>query len=511
LRDATKGAVLADSEEGQKDVSLRINTNLPAMTALRNLTNTNSDMAVNVNRLSTGLRINTAADDAAGLVISESMRAQIKGISQAMMNSQDAVNMTKTAEGGMEEVQRLLRNIRAIAVHAANTAVVDGPQLQADQGEIRSTLQSVDRIAQSTQWGTRKLLNGTAGTTANITATGDLNGATFTGSFSNMQIGSGTITVQRTTAATQTTLQTDRTFASAGTTVPAGSIVINGTTISSNGTSDTVQTMVDKINQQSANTGVVASIDTTGGTAAVKLQSVQYGSQFPVNYFDGSGILNSTPNPAPTTAGTDAVVSVTAPVIGPNGPTTATSVFRGGRAPGDSGLRLTDDAGNVITLTPGGNSNATLNAATAVGSLTSGNVRFQIGANADQSISFGLPDIRTTQLGTTLFAGKSLNTLDVTTQQGATEAIQIIDAAISQLGQMRGALGSFQKNFLESTVRSLSVANENLTASESSIRDLDVASEMTTYTKNQILQQGGIAILAQANQNPNQILKLLQG
>lgn len=493
-------------------MSLRINTNLPAMTALRNLTNTNSDVATSVNRLSTGLRINTAADDAAGLVISESMRAQIKGIGQAMMNSQDAVNMAKTAEGGMEEVQRLLLNIRAIAVHSANTAVVDGPQLQADQGEIRSTLQSIDRIAQSTQWGTRKLLNGTAGTTANITAGSDIAGASFTGTFANMQIGSGPITIQRTTAATQTTLQTDVTFASPNAAVPAGNIVINGTTITSDGTSDTVQTIVDKVNQQSANTGVVASVTTNpDSTVSVKLQSVQFGSQFPVNYFDGSGILNSSPSPAPTVPGTDAVVSVTAQVIGPNGPVNETAVFTGGRGPGESGLRLTDVNGNVITLTPGGNANSSLTSASAVGSLTSGNVRFQIGANADQSVSFGLPDIRSTQLGTSVVTGKTLANLDVTSQQGATDAIKIIDAAISQLGQMRGALGSFQKNFLESTVRSLSVANENLTASESSIRDLDVAAEMTSYTKNQVLQQSAMAILAQANQAPNQVLKLLQG
>lgn len=493
-------------------MSLRINTNLPAMTALRNLTNTNNDVSQSVNRLSTGLRINSASDDAAGLVISESMRAQIKGIGQAMMNSQDAVNMAKTAEGGMEEVQRLLLNIRSIAVHAANTAVVDGPQLQADQGEIRSTLQSIDRISQSTQWGTRKLLNGTAGTSANITSGTDVAGTTFTGTFANMQIGSGPLTIQRTTDATQTTLQTDVTFASANTAVPAGNIVINGTTITSDGTSDTVQTVVDKINQQSSNTGVVASLTTgAGGVVSVKMQSVQFGSQFPVNYFDGSGILNSTASPAPTTAGTDAVVTVTAPVIGANGPTTATSVFTGGRGPGDSGLRLTDANGNIITLTPGGNANPSLTGAAAVGSLTSGNVRFQIGANADQFVTFGLPDIRTTQLGTNAVASKSLANLDVTNQQGATDAIKIIDAAISQLGQMRGSLGSFQKNFLESTVRSLGVANENLVASESSVRDLDVATEMTNYTKNQVLQQSGMAILAQANQAPNQVLKLLQG
>lgn len=481
------------------------------MTALRNLTNTNSDMSVNVSRLSTGLRINNASDDAAGLVISESMRAQIKGIGQAMMNSQDAVNMTKTAEGGMDEIQRLLRDIRSIAVHAANAAVVDGAQLQADQSSINSTLQSVDRIAQSTQWGTRKLLNGTAGSQANVTATSDINGTHFTGTFANQQIGSGTITMTKITEATQTTLVTDKTYASASTVVSAGSVVINGYTFAANGTSDTVQDMVNKINLQSSNTGVIAQVDTSSGSAQMKLQSLEYGSQFPINYFDGTGMFSTTANPAPTTVGVDAVVDVTAPVIGPNGPTTATVRFTGGRGPGDSGLKLSDTNGNSITLTSSGNANTALTAATAVGTLTSGNVRFQIGANADQSVSFALPDVRTSQLGSAAVLGKTLQDLDVTTQQGATDAIKIIDAAISQLSTVRGQLGSFQKNFLESTVRSLSVASENLTASESSIRDLDVASEMTSYTKNQVLQQSGIAILAQANQAPNQILKLIGG
>lgn len=491
-------------------MSISINTNTSALSAQRNLSSTNSAMAKSVNRLSSGLRINSGADDPSGLVISEHMRAQIKGINQAMMNSQDAVNMAKTAEGGMEEAQNLLLNIRAVAVHAANSAVVDNVQLQADQNEIRSTLESINRIASSTQWGSKTLLNGTAGTSANITNAADVSGANFSGTFANQQIANGPITIVRTTAATQTTLQTDKTFASANATVTAGNVVINGVTITADGTSDTVQTMVDKINQQSANTGVVASIDTTGGTASVKLQSVKYGSQFPVNYFDSAGVLSTTANPAPTVAGTDGVYTVTASVIGPTGPTTATSVFTGGKNPGDSGLALTDANGNSITMTPAGNASGTYASATAVGTITSGNIRFQIGANADQYVTFGMPDVRTSQLGTGAVTGKSLASLDVTSQQGASDAIQIIDAAISQLSQMRGNLGSFQKNFLESTVRTLSAANENLTASESSIRDVDVATEMTSYTRNQVLQQGGIAILAQANQNPQQLLKLLQ-
>ncbi|MFN8220363.1 MAG: hypothetical protein U0S12_09585 [Fimbriimonadales bacterium] len=150
-------------------MSLRINTNIPALMALRNLNQTDGEMSGTITRLSTGLRINSAADDAAGLIISEGMRSQLKGIDQAIRNSQDAVNMTKTAEGALDEVQRLLRNIRGLAVHSANSAVVDSNTLQANQTQIRSTLQSINRIAEQTQFGNKKLLDGSAGAMANIT------------------------------------------------------------------------------------------------------------------------------------------------------------------------------------------------------------------------------------------------------------------------------------------------------------------------------------------------------
>ncbi|MBL8039721.1 MAG: flagellin, partial [Chthonomonas sp.] len=150
-------------------MSLRINTNIQAMGALRNLGNTIDMIGSQIQRLSTGLRINSAADDPASLIISESMRSQLKGLDTAIRNSQDAVNMAKTAESALDEVQRLLKDVRGIAVHSANVAVVDSNQLQANQSQIRSIIQSIDRIATSTQWGAKKLLDGTAGVTTAVT------------------------------------------------------------------------------------------------------------------------------------------------------------------------------------------------------------------------------------------------------------------------------------------------------------------------------------------------------
>ncbi len=493
-------------------MGLRINTNVTSMSALRNLGRTNEEMTGTINRLSTGLRITTAADDPAGLIISEGMRAQIKGLEQAMRNSQDAVNMAKTAEGSLNEAQTLLRDIRAIAVHAANTAVVDSAQLQADQQEVRSTIQSLSRIADSTQWGTRKLLNGTAGTLAVVTDTADVANAYFGSTFNGGSVANGPITVARTASAAQTALLTDKVFA-APTSVPtAGTFVINGYSFAANGSTDTLQNLADRMNAQSPNTGVSASVQGTAPNLKIGLTSVQYGAGFPIDYFDPNGVLNTTVNPAPTTPGANATASVTVTVQSPSGPVTSSAVtFTGGQGKDVSGLFLTDGQGNSLKLTPAGNTGGTLATATAVGNLTSGNLRFQIGANSNQSVSFGMPDLRPQALGTAAVSGKDLSMVDVTTQQGAIDAMAIIDSAIGQLSQMRGDLGSFQKNFLESTVRTLDIARENFTAAESTIRDADVAEEMSKYTRLQILGQAGTAVLAQANQMPQQVLKLLQG
>lgn len=492
-------------------MGLRINTNVTAMSALRTLGRTNDEMTGAINRLSTGLRITTAADDPAGLIISEGMRAQIKGLEQATRNAQDAVNMAKTAEGSLDEVQKLLRDIRGIAVHAANSAVVDSAQLQADQQEIRSTVQSIQRIADSTSWGSKRLLNGTAGTMSVVTAPTELSSLYFGSSFNGSVVANGPVTVQRTVQARQTELSTDVTFATTATVPTAGTFVVNGYSFSANGTTDTLQNLAERINAQSPNTGVSASIAGTAGAYSIKLTSVEFGSDFPISYFDPSGTLSTVVNPPATVAGTDATADVTLTVQTPNGTSTSTVTFTGGQGNKTSGLLLTDGQGNSFRLTPAGNAGSTLTTASAIGNLTSGNLRFQIGANTDQSVSFGMPDIRPNRLGTGSIAGLDLTQVDVTTQQGAVDAMSIIDNAVTQLSAMRGELGSFQKNFLESTVRTLDIARENYTAAESMIRDADIAEEMSKYTRLQILAQSGTAVLAQANQIPQQVLKLLQG
>lgn len=492
-----------NSRGTDQTVSLRINTNVPAMNALRNLSDVDGQLNTTITRLSTGLRINTAADDPAGLIISENMRSQMRGIGQAIRNSQDAINMSKTAEGALDEAQRLLRDIRALAVHSANTAVVDANTLQANQTQIRSTLQSIDRIARDTAFGDKKLLDGTAGILANITAAGLANSIYMGSTFKGETVSTGPVTISRTTQASRAIATMGKGYASAGAivTVP-GSFVINGYSFQTDGT-ESISSLVTRMNEMSSVTGVTAQLSGTGPVTVVLTQNT-YGSQFSINLFDASNLIHNASSASAT--GVDGVYNVT--VMTDSG--LQTVPFTGGRSAGSSGLNLTDTYGNSILLSENGNATIT-GLSRQLGVISAGSVRFQIGADSDQSTTFSMPVVFANRLGTSAVAGKTLADLDVTTPQGAADAMAIIDDAITQLARVRGELGSFQKNFLESASRSLEIANENLTSSESAVRDADMAAEITNMTRLQILRESGMSVLAQANQSPQSVLGLLRG
>lgn len=485
-------------------MSLRINSNIAAMDALLNINNTQDDITTSIERLSSGLRINNAADDPAGLIVSEDLRSKIQGIGQAISNSQDAINMSKTAEGAMNEIQTLIGNMNSLAVAAANSAVVDAATLQADQTQIQSSIESINRIASTTQFGNKFLLNGSAGISANVTDPTDVSGMFMGGTFGGANIANGPVTMTQSVAASEATLTLGNSFATTTSIVPAGTFVINGQNFSTDGT-ESLNAVMQKINAQTSNTGVSAQIvPAAGGKYSIQLNQTTYGSQYPINFVDGSKILSPTANPS-ATAGTDAVYSVS--VTTDQGPKTV--LFTGGQGAGVSGLKLTDSTGNSILLTQAGNTNLGTTP-TAVGVNTVGSVRFQIGADPNQAVQYSLPSVFANMLGTGAVPGKSLADIDLTTTQGAQDAMKIIAAAVTQIAQERGQLGSFQKDFLESNVRSLNVASQNLTSSESQVRDTDFASETANYSRLQILQQSGMSVLAQANKQPQSVLSLLQ-
>ena len=486
-------------------MSLRINTNIQSQNALRNVSLTSDMMGRTIERLASGLRVNRAADDPAGLIISENLRAQITGLQQAVNNAQDAVNMIKTAEAALDEVHNALRTMRQLTLHAANTGVNDYSALQADQTQIRALIDSINRIAEQTSFGTKRLLDGTSGISAAVTNPQRISGIFIGGTFNNFATDSGAVTLQVTTAATRATIIGTRTFA-AGTTLaslmgtPAGNVVINGYTITAD-QNETVGSFIDKINAVSHITGVVANFNIS--TRQIELRHKEYGAQFEVSLQDTVGVILSTPG-SQNAVGVNAVATVVANTV--NGIQTVT--FTGGQATGDSGLRLRDSYGNVIMLTEAGN-NTTLPAA-QVAVVTAGLLQFQVGANAGQFVRFSLMDVNAAKLGTTVIPGQSLATIDITQPNSTDNALRIIDAAIGEISKMRGDMGAFQRYILESNIRSLNVARENVMASESTIRDADFAVEISTFTKQQILMQSGMSVLAQANAAPQTVLQLLQ-
>ena len=505
-------------------MSLRINTNMSALNALRNVERASDGFGRSIEKLASGLRINRGADDPAGLIRSEDLRAQIAGLEQAIANSQDATNLVKTAEGALEEVHNLLRSMRQLAVASGNTGTNDQTALQANQNQIRSAIESINRIAAQTQFGTKKLLDGTAGLSAVVTDARRIGGMFFGGSavgtdsatgtiVREYALGSGVIAINilATLTATRAAVDGTRAYEGAGAIIQtSGTVVINGVSFSVQAGTTTLQSFVDQINSQSSVTGVVAEMFTVtqGNTTntRVRLRAVEYGENFSVNLNDQQNILLA-PATGTTSSATGQNARATVQVRDVDG-NVVSVLFTGGVSRGDSGLRLTDARGNVLLLTEAGNDAAIDDE--AVGRTTAGQLQFQIGANAGQVARFSINNMRSDRLGTGVVAGRSLADIDVTRTGGAEEALRIIDAAIQQVSKLRGDMGAFQKNVLESNMRSLAVAKENLTATESAIRDTNFAEEISRFTKFQILQQAGMSVLGQANFAPQAVLQLIR-
>lgn len=474
-------------------MSLRINLNTAGMAAHRTLSGTDSALSKSIERLSSGFRINGAGDDPAGLVISEKLRAQVSGLGQAIKNAGDAVNLVKTAEGALNEVHRLLRSMRDLAVHAANTGANDSAAVEADQRQITNAIASLNKIAAETQFGNRKLLDGSAGIKANVTGSYVISGDF---SYATGLSDGDTISVNVVTAAEKAVLYTRDFGANTDyVTDQAGSFyfTINGVQISYDSTT-TVSALQSAINAVSDETGVVATITTAG---QIDLVSTTYGHSATVAVSNALGILDGGVTSAADT-GVDAAAQVTV-----GGSAVSDALWTSG-----NGLILKDSLGNQIVLTEsGGGSTGDRGSQFQV---QVGTLIFQVGAYYNQTREVNIADVHANKLGTGVIAGQDVSTIDVTTATGAQNALRILDQAITDVSNIRANLGATQKNVLESSINSLTVAKENIAASESTIRDTDMAEEMAEFTKLQILQQAGVAMLAQANQAPQALLSLLR-
>lgn len=469
-----------------------INTNTTAMNAVYNLNSTGTALGQSIQRLSTGLKINSAADNPAGLIVANEFHAQLGGIMQAIQNSQDALNYSKTADGAMGQITSLLTSAYSLAVGASNSGVLSADQIQADNTQLQSIMNSITRIAQTTQFGTKNLLDGSAGVTSSVTDSSLVAAVNIGGTFNGAALTTNSsVLMTVTTAATQAVVTLSKSFATLGTVIGADQFTLNGQTFTTDANS-TVQDVLTMLSNASGKTGVTASF-TAGGP--IVLTSNDFGSIAKVNFADSSAALNAG---ASSAVGTNAVATVTI-----NG---ASETFTGGQN-GLNGLTLSDSYGNRILLTEAGNSTTVTNK--NVGQIAVGSSQFQVGANYGQTVNLSLGNFQASALGGAAVAGYNLSNISVTSAADAGIAMQVINAAIDQVSSAQGQLGAFESDVLNPNISQLGTAQQNLSASLSNIEDTNVAQEMTNFTRLQILNQAGVSVLAQANQLPQGVLKLL--
>ena len=410
-----------------------INHNIAALNTHRQMGSAQSAQMDSMEKLSSGLRINSAKDDAAGLTISEKMRGQIRGLEQASTNAQDGISLIQTAEGSLSVTQDILQRMRELSVQASNDTNT-GTDREEIQKEISQLVEEIDRIGNSTEFNTKKLLNGGANVAGTVGA--DLAGVSVVGGTGNTIVGSS-ITITDVVAATAAT-DTATTATASNALTAASEITINGTSFSF-ASGETNENVLKSIN--GAGLGVTASVD---GSNMLVLTADAKGSSSKLEIAGETGNFTG----ITTANGTDASIAGAGNFSAQGNVIT----IEGGAA---KGLQL-EVTGNLAGLTA--NNTVTVD--------SNGSLKFQIGANEDQEISVSIKDMRAGSLG--------VSGVDVTSQTGAKTAITTINNAIEQVSGERSKLGATQ-NRLEHTINNLNVSSENLTSAESRIRDVDYA------------------------------------
>jgi len=538
-----------------------INHNIAALNTHRQLSSATANQSKSMEKLASGMRINKAGDDAAGLAISEKMRGQIRGLDQAAKNSQDGISMIATAEGALNETHDILQRMRELATQASNDTNTTG-----DRGEIQKEMNQltseINRIGNTTEFNTQKLLNGGGEKTA-VTAT---NTTPAVAASNDAIAATGTIAGLEFTAKTAGTSGNDVTFAvqqaagDPGTEVPSSITVVGNDIVVSLGMADdgvtpltmdqdALKALIDSTPAASA----LVSVEVTAGADAVAVTLA-------ASLEDGE---------APTSVGTEGVFEFTATALeegqaysidgkeltltGITKDSTANEVALALKTAIEADADLsakytvTDPlAGTTVELTQiviSETDNPVIEIAEA-GAGEGFSASFQIGANTGQSFNIDVKDMRASALGISGTAGSvatstsnaglanakftAIDTndgskgvtngtsssvteyaLDLSTHESATAAITVLDDAINAVSSERSKLGAYQ-NRLEHTINNLGTSSENLTAAESRIRDVDMAKEMMEQTKNSILAQASQAMLAQANQLPQGVLQLLR-
>lgn len=487
-------------------MALTINTNIASLNAQNNLSKSQNIQGQALERLSSGLRINSAADDAAGLAIASRFDSQIRGLGVAQRNANDGISLAQTAEGALGQAGDLLQRIRELSVQSANdtNSASDRKSMQSEVTQLQAEL---NRVADTTNFNGRTLLSGEftnaqfqVGANANQTINVSLSSARATDIGAYRTDAGGT----ETGAATLST---------AAKTAPANEIAAQVLTVAGNGASETysvgvgesVKSIADGVNQYSAETGVTADASTEATLSAIKDGTVS---------FDLVGENATAVTVSATVSGGDYESLVTA--INSNSATTGVTATIE-----DGNVLLTNSEGVDIKLSSFTNTNATdtmsVTGADGVAvTVDGGSLTDSVTVSGE--ISFSSSDGFTVQTdtGTTLLSAAnvsgtldSVGEIDITTASGANEAIATIDAALNTVNSQRADLGAIQNRF-SSTIDAIATTSQNLSAAQSRILDADFAAETAKLSKAQVLQQAGISVLAQANARPQAALSLLQ-
>lgn len=510
----------------------RINTNVQSLIAQRVLGQNNFSLGQSLERLSTGVKINRGKDDPAGLIASENLRSEQKALNQAISNADRADQVANIAEGGLQEISGLLTELQGLITASASKAGLSVEEKSANQLQVDSILQSIDRLSSSTNFQGIKLLNGNFDFKVSSIATGvsdyRVNAAKFSGASLNVD-------VQVTTSAQQAGM-----FLSAGGTnlnLNTGSSLVleiagsKGSRELSFASGTTLAKVADAINTFTDVTGVQAAVSGTG----IKLSSVNFGSaEFAsVKVINAAGI-NATTN-GDGGSPTRGVYGLGAANFGA-AQTSGTTFTNATNGITDNGQDLKATINGVQAVATGKTarintdfldvevslSTAKAQALGNVGSsgapafvITGGGADFQLASKVDigGKVSMGIQDVATRKLGNSalgrldsLGSGKGNN---VVTTTSLSNAQSIVAESIKQVSSLRGRLGAFQKNTVGATIRSLGVSVENTAAAQSIIRDSDFATETAQLTRSQILVSASTNILSLANQSPQAALQLL--
>ncbi|MEO6362743.1 MAG: flagellin [Caldimonas sp.] len=475
-------------------MALSINTNLASLNAQRNQTKTSNDLSTAIARLSSGLRINSAKDDAAGLAIADRFTSQIRGLTQAARNANDGISLAQTAEGALASVTDNLQRIRELAVQSVNAtnSASDRASLQLEVAQLQS---EIDRVATQTSFNGTKLLDGsftskafqvgadvgqtiTVASIANTRASalGSYQGTTLT----NQSIG----TVSNTAAALTVT-------PGGGTAVSLGVVAVDAKAIAGAINSGNVAGLSATANA----TSVAAVTSAAAGTVAGNATYTVNGVAISIAGLTGAGNLAT--NRASAVAAINAQSAATGVTASDTGTGVALAAADG------RNISLTYAAGGFTTSTA---ADFGLSATALSGSTVNVNYVAPSGVSGNLVFTQAAGFANSTAIAAT---GTAVSALDVSSVAGANAALSSVDAALATVNSSRASLGAIQNRF-SSTISNLQTTTENLTASRSRIQDADFAMETANLSRAQVLQQAGTAMIAQANQLPNQVLTLLR-